>query len=501
MSVKLQDLNRRDIPLFRRKIKETVPEFFRSEYPTFITFLEKYYQFLDSDGQHSFDTTIQKLFSTRDVDQTPENLLDLFGRELGAGLLSTSIFEDERYSIKRFGDLYRNKGTLVGAEQFFRHFYQIEPEITFPKEQLFKVGTSEIGPDQEKVLQNNERFQELSILFKTSLSSQTWKDLYKKYAHPAGFFFAGDVRLTQSASFLSNTPEVILVTDSFAVTVIDTATVSSITPFTQFTTLLSDPGTGLIFRHNPEEKISKYESLTIQQIDKIYRNYNTFATPSSFKFNNGHRLAFDLQDSTMTAQVDQDAHSIGTIKMWNDDSAFPNYEQPRGGNMLGVDSTGYIDSGETIAVFSGNKIGGSRSRIFLQNRTMNLSNVKHLTYWVNAGIGGAAGWGGTPNPADDLLFQFARASASSDFITLDTVDVDGVVIGRWTKRDINIEGVADSNVLIRFQQIGGQSTVDRDNWAITSVYVDSSYDSAAARFDLSFETMDQEMFDSYGKVI
>ena len=256
---------------------------------------------------------------------------------------------------------------------------------------------------------------------------------------------------------------------------------------------------GSVHRANPLETVEKYEALTLTSIDKIYKNTAQMFTPNSFKFTNGHKLAFDLQDSTITTQVDQNAHSIGTIKAWNDDSAFSNYEQPRGGNMFGFDSSGYIDSGETIAVFMGNNTSGARSRIFLQNKTVNLSSVKHLTYWANAGVAGAAGWGGTPNAADDLLLQFAKSSAPSDFITIDTVDVDGVVIGRWTKRDINIEGVADSNVIIRFQQIGTAGTVDRDNWAITSIYTDSSYDSSAATFDLSFETMDQEMFDSYGK--
>jgi hypothetical protein len=71
MATQLQDLNRRPIALQKSKIKEILPEYFVAEFPTFITFLEKYYEFLDSDGTHSFDTQIQQLFSTRDIDQTP----------------------------------------------------------------------------------------------------------------------------------------------------------------------------------------------------------------------------------------------------------------------------------------------------------------------------------------------------------------------------------------------------------------------------------------------
>ena len=195
MTTKLQDLNRRDIPLQISQIKETLPEYFRSEYPKFITFLEKYYEFLDSDGKYSFATQIHQLFSTRDVDQTPDNLFDLLGKELGSNLASTNIFNDKRYSIRRFGELYRNKGTEKGVEQFFRSFYNVEPTISYPKDDIFKVGSSKIGPDDGKVIQDYERFQTLSILYKTSLGKSTWEDLYEKYVHPAGFYYAADVEL------------------------------------------------------------------------------------------------------------------------------------------------------------------------------------------------------------------------------------------------------------------------------------------------------------------
>ena len=63
MAQQLQDLNRRPLPLQKSKIREVLPEYFVEEHPTFITFLEKYYEFLDSDGTYSFDTQLQQLFS------------------------------------------------------------------------------------------------------------------------------------------------------------------------------------------------------------------------------------------------------------------------------------------------------------------------------------------------------------------------------------------------------------------------------------------------------
>ena len=53
MAHKLSDRGRRPINLKNRTVKEAVPEYFTSENPTLISFLEKYYQFMDtSDGTH-----------------------------------------------------------------------------------------------------------------------------------------------------------------------------------------------------------------------------------------------------------------------------------------------------------------------------------------------------------------------------------------------------------------------------------------------------------------
>ena len=188
MVAKLKDLNRREVPLQKSKIKEILPEYFVAEFPTFITFLEKYYEFLDSDGTYSFDTQIQQLFSTRDIDQTPQNLIDFLSKDVGQGVSGVGLFDDPRYSVRRFGDLYRAKGTPVAADQFFRSFFGVEPTIEYPKENLFTVGSSAIGPQDGKVILDYARNQIFSILYKVPLSLTSWSKLYKEFVHPAGYF-------------------------------------------------------------------------------------------------------------------------------------------------------------------------------------------------------------------------------------------------------------------------------------------------------------------------
>lgn len=306
--IRSEDLNRRVIPLQRRRVTETLPEFFLAEYPKFVTFLEKYYDFLDSSGQYSFNNKIEQLFATRDVDQTPDNLFDLLGKELGANLASTNIFEDKRYSIRRFGELYRNKGTAKGLEQFFRSFYQVEPSIEFPKEKVFNVGSSTVGVDGQFVLQDHRRFQTLSIAYKTPLDISTWKELYLKYAHPAGFHLAADVSLVGIGTATFQTPQVLLDSDAGVITLEETAAVATSIPFTQFTTLQTDSD-GIAYRANIQETIDKYEDQSLIALDSIYDNIAQIFTPNSFKFDDSNASAdsaapdFSLTFETMDQEM------------------------------------------------------------------------------------------------------------------------------------------------------------------------------------------------------
>ena len=291
MAQQLQDLNRRPLPLQKSKIREVLPEYFVEEHPTFITFLEKYYEFLDSDGTYSFDTQLQQLFSTRDIDQTPESLLDLLGKEFGQNISSLSAFTNPRYSIRRFGELYRTKGTPVSADQFFRSFFQVEPEIQYPKENLFTIGSSEIGYENQKVIQDHARNQIYSILYKVPLGLNTWAELYKQFVHPAGYFFSVDVLLEGEVDLSLRTMPTVLFDSAVGPSLIADATSVPTTSFSQFTTLQADAETGIIHRGNPEETVAKYGDYQMDSLAELFVNFAEMFTPNSFKFDDSNASA------------------------------------------------------------------------------------------------------------------------------------------------------------------------------------------------------------------
>ena len=187
-----------------RKVREALPEYFTSEYPKLVTFLEKYYQFLDSDGTSSFGKELRQAYDLRDVHATTQ--LDNLISEIASGLPNGDAFTDARYAATRLAELQRNKGTRFATEEFFRLFFKEEVEVEFPKKDIFTVGSSKIGTESLKFIQNGALYQVFSVLIKTALSAPTWEELYKKFMHPAGFFIGARITSDNEAS-LSGTAQ------------------------------------------------------------------------------------------------------------------------------------------------------------------------------------------------------------------------------------------------------------------------------------------------------
>lgn len=278
MTHKLEDVGRRPINFINRSVKEVLPEHFTTDYPDLIQFLEYYYDFLDSDGQSSFGTEIQQLFTLRDISETPTEYLDRLIAELGAGLQNGDAFRNARFTARRFADHYRNKGSRFSVEEFFRAFFQQEVEVLYPKVDIFTVGRDAIGYNSQKYIQDYGRYQIYSILLKVGLGVPTYRELYKKFAHPAGFYFEGIVAVEGEADLgFDNMP--ISVADSAFVTLIGEANIE----FDLFnsTTGLTDSG-GTNIRYNINQLVNLYSTLTPTQLNNYYSNIAEFITPNSF---------------------------------------------------------------------------------------------------------------------------------------------------------------------------------------------------------------------------
>ena len=295
--------NRRPRNFLHRKVRDALPEFFTQDFPKLVTFLEKYYDYLDSDDVSSFDNQLRQIYQTRDTQEVPSKLLSTLISEIAAGNTGDN-FTDPNFYAQRIHELHRTKGSRFSIEEFFRAFYQQNVEVEYPKNDIFTVGhdsagpLSRIGAESNKFIRNNALYQIYSILIKSPLAQTTWIELYKKFVHPAGFYIAGTVQTDVEAVGTLSAP--VASPDSGNPGVISSAVTSAIAPFTQMTILsegLSIDSGG--FRSQLGQTIDKYQSIPANELNTIYGNINEILTVKSFTFDDS-----DIGDSAGTARPD-----------------------------------------------------------------------------------------------------------------------------------------------------------------------------------------------------
>ena len=192
----LRDDGRREISqITGREVNKVIPEHFKTDYPKLVSFLEQYYHFEDSDGSPS--RLVNDLFYTRDINQVDESLLSYIEDELLLGQSYFEGFTDKRTAAKFSNNLYRAKGTKFSIEQFFRMFFEVDIDLEYTKEQVFKIGEaeSEIGAESQKFITNAELFQQFALRITSELPFKRWQRPYKLFVHPAGMFIGSAVRL------------------------------------------------------------------------------------------------------------------------------------------------------------------------------------------------------------------------------------------------------------------------------------------------------------------
>lgn len=197
------DKNRRFINFRNSEVKGVLPEYFQQSFPQFITLLEKYYDWQEGEQlRTNLDNPAELLhhiFSARDITETDITLLSFIEDEL---LLGDAYFEGfgqteaELRAAANFSNiLFRSKGTKFAIEWFFRSFYGVDAEVSYPKKDIFNIGESfsQIGPQSNKFITNDTLYQTWSLLLKSSIPISRWEEIFKLFAHPAGMYLAGEV--------------------------------------------------------------------------------------------------------------------------------------------------------------------------------------------------------------------------------------------------------------------------------------------------------------------
>ena len=295
--------NRRALTVGSPAVTEALPDWFTEENDKLITLLDKYYRYIDdSSGDHSFGTAIRDLHHVRDAQAVDEKYLDEIIREIGNGLQASSFFQKPRLMTKLLAEFYRVKGSLVSVEGFFRGFFGDEVTIEYPKEKIFIVSQSEIGYDSQRFIVDNGVYQTFSILVKIGLSVQDYEALYKKFIHPAGFHFQGEV-LAETEAFLGTQANTGGDGDSGGLKLISTASLDTVAKPHQLT-MLYDSADGTTLRGAANQTVGLYSSdttITIDVLNQYYDNIVQLYTPNSFTFDDSEAVSprFCMTTETM----------------------------------------------------------------------------------------------------------------------------------------------------------------------------------------------------------
>lgn len=297
----LRDNNRRPLNLRQADIENVLPDYFKEDYPNVIELFHAYYEWLDTNG--NFGAKIKDLNRSRDVTQVAEELLQYVEDEL---LLGQSYFEgfiNKREASKFSNLLYRSKGSLYSIQQFFRAFYGTDPEIVYPKENVFIVGESQIGPESQRFITDNTIYQTLAILVKIDLPLTVWEEVYKLFVHPAGMYLGAQIQLVSVNSNIIDTtmPELIEAPETAAV--FEGIASLQVSQAPASVTIITDYDGVAVRRSTDDFLDSPYSSLSLGYLDKTYSSLHELISPSFPSFDedsdvNGSAMTFDNTTET-----------------------------------------------------------------------------------------------------------------------------------------------------------------------------------------------------------
>jgi hypothetical protein len=180
----LSDLNRLNANLNESQVDTVIPEHFKEQYPNLVTFLKKYYEFMDNEG--GITHNLKNIFTAKDAESTSSELLDLLFNERSPGFPKDQYIAPT-FAYKQLPEVYKTKGTNISVDRYFRYFFQQEIEKNLPRNDMLIVGESKIGAESLKYIQDSYFYQVYSIQLKSGIPSTQWLDYYKSYLHPAGY--------------------------------------------------------------------------------------------------------------------------------------------------------------------------------------------------------------------------------------------------------------------------------------------------------------------------
>ena len=121
------------------KIDGQLPDFVTRDHPTFVAFLEAYYEYMEQQGKPY--EVIGNLHNYANIGKTTDEFLKYFKNQFAIDIpeLAFSV-ANKPMALKRLRDFYRAKGSEKSFQFFFRLLYNQEIEMYYPAVDILRIS-------------------------------------------------------------------------------------------------------------------------------------------------------------------------------------------------------------------------------------------------------------------------------------------------------------------------------------------------------------------------
>ena len=129
------------------RVEGQLPDFVKQDHPTFVAFLEAYYEYLEQTGKpYEIVGNLRNYFN---VDKTVDDFLQYFKTQFGKDIPETVFANSNKpHVIKRLRDFYRAKGSEKSFQFLFRLLYQEEIEFYYPSVDMLRISDGRYTKDK-----------------------------------------------------------------------------------------------------------------------------------------------------------------------------------------------------------------------------------------------------------------------------------------------------------------------------------------------------------------
>lgn len=125
-------------PKLSRIVAQQLPEFIRDDYPTFVAFLEAYYEYMEQQDVN--------LYELRDIDKTLDRFIEYFRHEVAPSAVQDN-FGRPRHDLAHIKDQHLAKGSEQSYKLLFRLLFNKNVSVEYPGKQMLRASDGKWNQD------------------------------------------------------------------------------------------------------------------------------------------------------------------------------------------------------------------------------------------------------------------------------------------------------------------------------------------------------------------